>query len=133
MNSFYCSWPVKSSGELKSRGVKLLPGKDNTNKLSLSKSFIFLMQLFSLFCFFIFFVDVRFAFWVSCFFRVSFLAHHSAKWLSYSTRFCRSAVFFFLLTYIPCCPRHPVLKKIKEGAVMHNVAERKIFSQVKYC
>lgn len=49
MNSFHCFQPVKSSGELKSRGVKLLPGKDNTNKLSLSKSFIFLMQLFLLF------------------------------------------------------------------------------------
>lgn len=42
---------MKSSGELKSRGVKVLPGKDNTNKLSLSKSFIFLMLLFSLFRF----------------------------------------------------------------------------------
>lgn len=41
MDSFYCSRPVKSSGELKSRGVKLLPGKDNTNKLSLRKSFYF--------------------------------------------------------------------------------------------
>lgn len=74
MNSFYCSRPVKSSGELKSRGVKLLPGKDNTNKLSLSKSFIFLMQLFSLFGFFVY---VGLAFWVfisflSLFFAASF-------------------------------------------------------------
>lgn len=37
---------MKSSGELKSRGVKLLPGKDNTNKLSLSKSFNFSYSLF---------------------------------------------------------------------------------------
>lgn len=55
MNSFYCSRPVKSSGELKSRGVKLLPGKDNTNKLSLSKSFYFsyatvFIVIFILFC-----------------------------------------------------------------------------------
>ena len=74
MNSFYCSRPVKSSGELKSRGVKLLPGKDNTNKLSLSKSFIFLMQLFSLFGFFVY---VGLVFWVfvsflSIFFAASF-------------------------------------------------------------
>lgn len=67
MNSFYCSRPVKSSGELKSRGVKLLPGKDNTNKLSLSKSFIFLMQMFSLFGFFIY---AGLVFWVF----VSFLS-----------------------------------------------------------
>lgn len=65
MNSFYCSRPVKSSGELKSRGVKLLPGKDNTNKLSLSKSFIFLMQLFSLFGFFVY---GGLVFWVFVFF-----------------------------------------------------------------
>lgn len=71
MNSFYCSRPVKSSGELKSRGVKLLPGKDNTNKLSLSKSFIFLMQLFSLFGFFVY---VGLAFWVFVFFLVTFFA-----------------------------------------------------------
>uniref|UniRef100_A0A671XBC1 CUB and Sushi multiple domains 3 n=1 Tax=Sparus aurata TaxID=8175 RepID=A0A671XBC1_SPAAU len=32
---FRAQYQVKSSGELKSRGVKLLPGKDNTNKLSL--------------------------------------------------------------------------------------------------
>lgn len=80
MNSFYCSRPVKSSGELKSRGVKLLPGKDNTNKLSLSKSFIFLMKLFSLFVFF-WFVFVFFSHFFSikcracvlglCFFLVS--------------------------------------------------------------
>lgn len=69
MNSFYCSRPVKSSGELKSRGVKLLPGKDNTNKLSLSKSFIFLMQLFSLF-----FCLCRACVLGLCFFLVSFFA-----------------------------------------------------------
>uniref|UniRef100_A0A674D7B9 CUB and Sushi multiple domains 3 n=1 Tax=Salmo trutta TaxID=8032 RepID=A0A674D7B9_SALTR len=34
---FTLQYQVKSSGELKSRGVKLLPGKDNNNKLSLSK------------------------------------------------------------------------------------------------
>ena len=33
---------MKSSGELKSRGVKLLPGKDNNNKLSLSEFPIYL-------------------------------------------------------------------------------------------
>uniref|UniRef100_A0A8C7GCM9 CUB and Sushi multiple domains 3 n=1 Tax=Oncorhynchus kisutch TaxID=8019 RepID=A0A8C7GCM9_ONCKI len=32
---FTLQYQVKSSGELKSRGVKLLPGKDNNNKLSL--------------------------------------------------------------------------------------------------
>ncbi|XP_034142652.1 CUB and sushi domain-containing protein 3 [Esox lucius] len=32
---FRAQYQVKSSGELKSRGVKLLPGKDNNNKLSL--------------------------------------------------------------------------------------------------
>ncbi|XP_027868688.1 CUB and sushi domain-containing protein 3-like isoform X1 [Xiphophorus couchianus] len=32
---FRAQYQVKSSGELKSRGVKVLPGKDNTNKLSL--------------------------------------------------------------------------------------------------
>uniref|UniRef100_A0A3Q2YTB4 CUB and Sushi multiple domains 3 n=1 Tax=Hippocampus comes TaxID=109280 RepID=A0A3Q2YTB4_HIPCM len=32
---FRAQYQVKSSGDLKSRGVKLLPGKDNTNKLSL--------------------------------------------------------------------------------------------------
>ena len=40
---------VKSSGELKSRGVKLpVPGKDNTNKLSLSKFCLLLVLLFFL-------------------------------------------------------------------------------------
>lgn len=66
---------MKSSGELKSRGVKLLPGKDNTNKLSLSKSFIFLMQLFSLF----FFVYAGLAFWVSVSFLSLLLVHHLVK------------------------------------------------------
>lgn len=96
MDSFYCSQPVKSSGELKSRGVKLLPGKDNTNKFSLSKSFICLMQMFSLFE--LSFFHSGLVFWVFGFFLVSlslyFLLHHLVKALSYSTRFCRSAVFY---------------------------------------
>lgn len=65
---------MKSSGELKSRGVKLLPGKDNSNKLSLSKSFICLMQMFHCLGFF------------------CFLLHHLVRALSYSTRFDRSLV-----------------------------------------
>ncbi|KAM6968265.1 CUB and sushi domain-containing protein 3-like [Aplochiton taeniatus] len=35
LKGFRAQYQVKSSGEVKSRGVKLLPGKDNTNKLSL--------------------------------------------------------------------------------------------------
>lgn len=35
---YYCfSWAVKRSGDFKSRGVKLLPGKENTSKFSISK------------------------------------------------------------------------------------------------
>lgn len=113
MNSFHCFQPVKSSGELKSRGVKVLPGKDNTNKLSLSKSFICLMKLSSLFGFlFIFYVALLFP--GLCFFLSLTLLHRLVKELSYSTRFCRSAVSFsFLWPIFPCCPGLIVLIKIK--------------------
>lgn len=73
---------MKSSGELKSRGVKLLPGKDNTNKLSLSKSFNF---------FFIVYFHLHRAYVLYC---LSLASHHLVKDVSYSTRYCRSAVSF---------------------------------------
>lgn len=109
MNSFHCFQPVKSSGELKSRGVKVLPGKDNTNKLSLSKSFICLMQQFSFFSFYFY---VALSFLGLCFFLSLSLLHCLVKELSYSTRFCRSAVSLsFLWPLVSCCPGLIILTK----------------------
>lgn len=112
MNSFYCSRPVKSSGELKSRGVKLLPGKDNTNKLSLSKSFMFFLcncLCMFFFNYIIYFFNFHFNYFLFNATRVSvismsLLVHYLDS--SYSTRFCRSAVTLsFWWALIHCNPR----------------------------